>query len=381
MRLSEDLLIESRSARNESVSEITSQLREQEILGKVKALMFAVWDGTPRISRQQLAEFYEVPIATIDSNYKRHTDEFELDGAKVLRGKGLSDARGILPLASKSSQETIYTPASALRMGFILRDSQVAKQVRTMAIRVIQGFGELVDSRTALVKFIEGHAGLDEFADNEKPRISAPLYDHYEAIRHKLKAAYPDGGIPGFTTEKVREVIAYLSTYTDRWKLQTDKEVKSSHSTGRYGYPHLTSDVFPVEVDGQTKSAVVMFQFYDLIVDDKDIADVDGCRRYIKSARTDIGVDLAWLFFVAPFGATPQAVSFIQTELRDDSKGFVGVLTVKELAQFLHTQACITRSSNLVKGGINTKFKNLLGYEIPDSPLALLMEYQIPLLG
>lgn len=380
MHFSEDLLVESPTARNEGLSEIKSQSREQEILNKVKALIFAVWNGTHRISRQQLADFYEVPVSTIDSNYQRHKDEFILDGVEVLRGKDLTEVRRILPLTSSTPQEAIYTPAGALRMGFILRGSQVAKQVRTTSIRVIQGISDFIDSQAALIKLIEGHAGLEVLAENNLPKVSAPLFGHYEAVKHKLKAAYPDGGIPGFTTDKIREVIAFLATYTDRWKMQTDKEVRSSHSSGRYGCPHLTSDVFNIEINGQSKSAVVMFQFYDLVVDDRDIADVDGSRRYIRSAKTDLGVDLAWLFFVSPFGATPEAVSFIESELREDSNGFVGVLTVKELAQLLHTQACHNRSSNVIRGAINSRFKNLLGYEIPDSPLALLMEYQMPLL-
>lgn len=121
MQFSEDLLIESPSARSAGVSEIKSQSREQEILNKVKALFFAVWQGTPRTSRQRLAEFYEVSIDAIDKNYQRFKDEFESDGVKVLRNKDLNDVRDILSLTSKSPQETVYTAAGALRMGFILR--------------------------------------------------------------------------------------------------------------------------------------------------------------------------------------------------------------------------------------------------------------------
>ncbi|NEP61333.1 MAG: hypothetical protein F6K31_30985 [Symploca sp. SIO2G7] len=48
----------------------------------------------------------------------------------------------MMSLTSKSPKETIYTPAGALRMGFILRDSEVAKAVRTAAIRFIEQGGQ-----------------------------------------------------------------------------------------------------------------------------------------------------------------------------------------------------------------------------------------------
>lgn len=365
MQFSEDLLIESPTARNEGVLEIKSQSREQEILSKVKALLFAVWDGTPRTSRQELAEFYEVSVSTIDSNYQRHKDEFSLDGVEVLRGKALAEVRRILRLTSSTPQETVYTAAGALRMGFILRDSPVAKVVRTAAIRVIQGVADFFDPATAFAKLVEGHSGLDQFSENQQPKIAA-LYEEgiFKDACKALRKKYPDGKLPGLGVEQLKEFFALFATYTDRWVLRTDLELSSSHAPDRYGYPHLTSDSFPVEVDGQVKQAVIMFQFCDFLVDDRYVADCDS-RRYIKSVKNLPGVDLAWLFFVSPFGATPAAVKFIEQEIRPDSQGYVGVILVKDLANFLFAQASQNRNSNLLIGEINKKFSKLMGYEIP----------------
>lgn len=371
MQFSEDLLIESPAARNAGVLEIHSQSREQEIMNKVKSLIFTLWNGVSRITRQQLADFYEVPVATVDSNYKRHTDEFESDGVKVFRGKDLKEVRGILPLTSSTPQETIYTAAGALRMGFLLRDSPVAKQVRTAAIRIIQGVGDSFDPSTAFAKLVEGHSGLDGLSENQQPKITA-LYEEgiFKDACKQLRKKYPDGKLPGLGVAELKEFFALLATYTDRWVLRTDLELSSSHASDRYGYPHLTSDAFPVEVDGQLKQAVIMFQFCDFLVDDRYVSDCDS-RRYIKSAKNLPGVDLAWLFFVSPFGATPSAVSFIRQELRADSQGYMGVILVKDLASFLLAQASQTRNSNLLIGEINKKFSKLVGYEIPVVELAI----------
>lgn len=139
IEFTDEFFVESKSAREQGITQVKAQHSEEEILNKVKALFFAVWQGVGRISRQQLADFYEVPVNTIDTNHQRNKDEFDSDGVEVLRGKDLKDVRLIMSLTSKSPQETIYTPAGALRMGFILRDSEVAKAVRTATIRFIQG--------------------------------------------------------------------------------------------------------------------------------------------------------------------------------------------------------------------------------------------------
>jgi hypothetical protein len=81
---------------------------------------------------------------TIDKSYQRHRDELESDGVEVLRGEHLRDVRDILSLTPNSHQETVYTPAGTLRMSCFLRDSQVAKAVRTTMIRLIQGVGQQV---------------------------------------------------------------------------------------------------------------------------------------------------------------------------------------------------------------------------------------------
>lgn len=142
MEFSDEFLVESKSAREKGIAKLKAQRSEEEILNKVKVLFFAVWQGVGRISRQQLADFYEVSVNTVDTNYQRHKDEFDTDGVEVLLGKDLKEVRLMMSLTSFTPRETVYTPAGALRMGFILRDSEVAKTVRTAAIRFIQEAGQ-----------------------------------------------------------------------------------------------------------------------------------------------------------------------------------------------------------------------------------------------
>ena len=98
MDFSSDLLVESKSAREQGIGKLKIQHSEEQVLNKVKQLFFAVWKDVGRASRQQLADFYEVSVESIDSNYQRHKDEFESDGVEVLRGADLKEGKRIMRL-------------------------------------------------------------------------------------------------------------------------------------------------------------------------------------------------------------------------------------------------------------------------------------------
>ncbi len=135
--VSESVLIESKSARDNQLESVSLQ-RAQEILNKVKALFFAVWKGEGITTTEQLAGFYEIEPNSIRQVLKRHLDEFELDGLKSLRGKNLKDVRDILSLTSTVPNLTIWTPRAAMRLGMLLRDSAIAKAVRTSLLDAIE---------------------------------------------------------------------------------------------------------------------------------------------------------------------------------------------------------------------------------------------------
>lgn len=131
------ILIESPTARSQHMGSMTHE-RAEEILDKVKGVLFALWKGQKIATTAQMAEFYGVGEDTIKKNLSRHKAELETDGLKVLRGKDLRDAKDTMSLASDTSQATAWTPRSALRLGMILRDSEVAKQVRSTLLDLVE---------------------------------------------------------------------------------------------------------------------------------------------------------------------------------------------------------------------------------------------------
>ena len=367
MKLTPSILVESKAARDGSLLEFGSTERQKNLLCKVKELLFAVWQDTELMTRDQLASFYEVPTSTIDSNYKRNRKEFVLDGVKVHSGKDLRQLKGILPLSEESPKEVLYTPSGALRMGFILRDSEVAKNVRTASIRAIQALPAAVEPQI-LDAIVTGLPVLSSTVRQGHLEVASPFEAFYKQIERKLKGQYPNGGIHGFSKEDIREKLAALSTYTENLKFNSQKQINFPVGDGeRARYPDLTSSPFEVLVDGESRKVVFMLQISDLIVRYKDVEEA-VCRRYIETAKEHHQCDYAFLFLVSPFGANPEAKKHIESTIPDDVKGSIGVMTVKQVAHLLRDQAWRERDHGPTKGRINTEFSDILDYDIPEDP-------------
>jgi len=144
--LSGEVFIESRVARDRQIAEIPGE-QAQEMLNRAKALMFTVWKGEGIATSEQVAEFYEVTTDVVRDNVRRHRDEFEVDGLRTIKGKSLTEVREIISLTSQTVNATLWTPRAALRLGMLLRDSEVAKQVRNLLVEMVAQGGRSPSTR------------------------------------------------------------------------------------------------------------------------------------------------------------------------------------------------------------------------------------------
>jgi phage antirepressor YoqD-like protein len=127
-RTTEVQLMESKDARNTLIDRV-------EVLGKVKSLTMLPDDF--HVTTQMAADYYEVPRSTIESIIEDHRDELTLDGYRVLTGEGLREFKGRTLKGSNLYNLYKFAPSLALlprravlRIGMLLRDSEVAKRVR-----------------------------------------------------------------------------------------------------------------------------------------------------------------------------------------------------------------------------------------------------------
>lgn len=159
------VLTESFSLRSEKIQDYDNS-RALEVLQKAKALVMALWKGVSIATSQEVADYFEVPIETLASVVKVHREEFTEDGLRVLRDQELKDHKLVFNLCDKSARLTLWSPRSVLRAGMLLRDSEIAKQIRNLLLGFVEAIPTFTDNLTRLEI-------LNLALESEKSRIAA----------------------------------------------------------------------------------------------------------------------------------------------------------------------------------------------------------------
>lgn len=121
-----------------------------EVLEKVKGLFLI--PNTQWATLKQVARYYEVGDKAIDTIYLRHKDELESDGVVLksykdflnLQYEGLETAVGKSIITFSNSEKLIvpnrglkvFPRRAILRIGMLLRDSEIAREVRTQLLNI-----------------------------------------------------------------------------------------------------------------------------------------------------------------------------------------------------------------------------------------------------
>lgn len=130
--ITESDLLESRDVRNVRLDRVN-------ILDKVGSL--AVLPDDVHATTEAVASFYGVPENTIKTIVRDHRRELEESGYRVVRGDELRQLRtefGNQTLSARSKSLALFTRRAVLNVGMLLRDSEVAKQVRAYLLEVEQ---------------------------------------------------------------------------------------------------------------------------------------------------------------------------------------------------------------------------------------------------
>lgn len=112
-----------------------------DVLKKVKDLR--ALPGDMYLTSQMVADYYGVPNEAIRQAVKRHHDEFESDGYRTVTRHTVSEITSLtwaeLGFSAQSHTMALFTIRGVLRLGMLLRDSLVARQVRDMLLDVERG--------------------------------------------------------------------------------------------------------------------------------------------------------------------------------------------------------------------------------------------------
>lgn len=109
----------------EDVKVLEQYMNRMDVLDKVKKLLLL--PELDMATTQQVADFYEVPLETIRSLVNRYKSEIEPDGMVKMTGKEFKYA---------GTPKNLFPRRAILRVGMLLRDSEVAKEVRTQLLNI-----------------------------------------------------------------------------------------------------------------------------------------------------------------------------------------------------------------------------------------------------
>jgi HJR/Mrr/RecB family endonuclease len=129
MRIDEAALLESRSLRD-SVAE------RAEVLDRVKVLTLLP-DGM-HVTSAMVASYFQVGIKAIRSLVVDHREELEGNGYRVLTGTELSSFKELTSVDKYAGSLALFSRRAVLNVAMLLRDSEVARQVRTYLLDVEQ---------------------------------------------------------------------------------------------------------------------------------------------------------------------------------------------------------------------------------------------------
>ncbi|MBN1076023.1 hypothetical protein DVV91_17010 [Clostridium botulinum] len=126
--IKENELMEKRELREILINE-----ERLEILNKVKEI--TTLGDTDYSTVEQVAEYFEVGKEAVQSLIKDNREELENNGFKLhKRNEILNVLKGQLEISIPNRGMNLFSKRSVLNVGMLLRDSMVAKEVRTMLL-------------------------------------------------------------------------------------------------------------------------------------------------------------------------------------------------------------------------------------------------------
>ncbi|MBW2963114.1 DNA-binding protein [Mesonia aestuariivivens] len=128
----------------------TSDIDRQNVLNNTLVLdNLRTYLGVPgmlfqeeyKYTKQQISEFYQIDIATIERYLENNEKEIKHNGYVVLKGKNLKEFKNqfghILKLSSNTAHLGVFNFRSFLNLGMLLVESEIAKALRSKILDIV----------------------------------------------------------------------------------------------------------------------------------------------------------------------------------------------------------------------------------------------------
>ena len=210
MKISEETMISNKDLQEQYISRV-------DVLDKVKDLFLI--PAMECMTMKQVADYYEVSVEAIKGTYKYHKEEFVTDGACKYRVSDIKNSIGVkypnlkmdntkggmiieidenTKIVVPNVGVILFPKRAILRVGMLLRDSVIAKEVRTQLLNIV------------------------EVAQEEKPEIITQEIQKEEDLLLNISKAFATGNVM-----KLMTAMQEYSSYKDRHikRLENDKKL------------------------------------------------------------------------------------------------------------------------------------------------------------
>lgn len=117
--------------------ELRDSLVENEAVfedNRVKALAGFLLPNDFRATTEQVANYFEVSKSTIDALVKDNLEEILQNGYEVINGEQLTCLKQVGAINARTAKLGVFSRRTILNVAMLLRDSQVAKTIRTVLL-------------------------------------------------------------------------------------------------------------------------------------------------------------------------------------------------------------------------------------------------------
>ena len=250
----------------------TSNIERQNILNNSYALQgiqkyvglpAMEYEGEYWLTKQMVADFFEIDISTIDRYLEKYSDELKHNGYVLMRGKRLKKLKlrfaPVINVGSKTTQLSLFDFRSFLNLAMLLVESEKARLLRSRILDIVidtinqktGGNTKYINQRDTdyLTTAIKEPKYRKEFTDALNKYVDMGSYKYavytdkiYEAI-FKEKAKEYKGILKLKAKDNLRETL-----YVEVLDLIASFEVGLAHEIKKES-EKLTRKLLPREVD------------------------------------------------------------------------------------------------------------------------------------
>ena len=245
MSLDEIALTESPTLRAQYADQV-------DALDKVKALRLLPDDV--HATTDLVATYYEVDRKTIEKLVERNIAELAANGYRVIEGQELTDVKSVSSVASRARSLALFSRRTILLVGLLLRDSEIAKRVRSVLLDIEEETTTEVLRPRSLPDALRAYA--DEIEAHEKTKAmlaeARPLAEAYKDLMSK------DGTFDWAATAQIFSVLTGGLGRNRFLELLRDLAILKANNTPYQRYVHHFRVVGDAAGDGAKATTTVL---------------------------------------------------------------------------------------------------------------------------